>query len=343
MSLQQQGNQEGAAFFVPPGHSSEQSQAVFIPHMHPAMTFKQHKPFIRHNDFSSQSFAGVAQGIEQLQSSLPGGTTVSNYSMHMQPTQNVCTDNQSPFPMQTSHVPILSNDASNNAKPEHRFEIPDNHAMSASSINVSTSSYTAPQPHSPSLTRNTQNQSNLAAVPTRKLASKSIILLEPVHFSSVKPTHVRTAMPSMIHLEQSEIKSQESALSVPNVDCPTGEQVKQRERSSYSSACEATLRAQVQRRLSSNGKDNTGNGHTKVVNGRVETFSPVTAACSSSGNVTEMISPGKRTLAEQPKGQPGHKYVKVVGGKVSPLIKSDPDVSNVFVDFLIFHTTASVF
>jgi hypothetical protein len=332
MSLQQQGNQEGAASFVQPGHSSEQPQAVFNPRMHSAMTFKQRKPFIQHNILSTQSFAGVPLGIEQLQSSLPGGTTVSNYSMHMQPTQNVCTDNHSPFPLQT-YVPILSNDANNDAKTEHRIEIPDNHAMSASSINVSTSSYAAPKPHGPSLTQSIQKQGNFAAVPTRKLASKSIILLEPVHFSSVKPTHAPTAMPSIIDLEQSGDKSHESALSVPDVDCLTGEQVKHRERSSYSSACEATLRAQIQRRLSNNGKDNAGNVHANIVSGTVESIPSVTAACSSLGNITEVISLRKRTLPEQPKGRPGHKYVKVVGGKVSPLTKSDPDVSILFVHF----------
>jgi hypothetical protein len=334
MLPQQQGNQEGKAFIVPPAHSSGQSQAVFNPLMHPSMTFKQHQAFVQHNGFSSLLCSSVPLGIKQLQSSLPGGTTVQNYSMHMQPSQNICTDIQSPFSMQTSYVPILPGNANNDTQPEHHFELPDNHTMSASSINVSTSSYAAPQPNSPSLIRKTQNQVNFAEVPTRKLAPRSIISLQPVHFSntaihssspSLKLTNACTAMPSVIHLEQSQDKPNESALSVPNVDFPTGEQVKQRELSSYSSACEATLRAQVQRRLSSNSKNNTGNEHASIVHGTVENSSPVSAACSISGNATDKISLGKRTLPEQSNGQSGHKYIKVVGGKVSPLIKSDPD------------------
>mmetsp|Transcript_10659 Transcript_10659/g.15956 ORF Transcript_10659/g.15956 Transcript_10659/m.15956 type:complete len:374 (+) Transcript_10659:513-1634(+) len=317
MSAQQQVNQDGAAFFKPPTHSSGQPQALYNTLMHPAMTFKQDQPFVQHNGFPSQLFDSVPIGIEKLQSSLPGGTTVTNYSMHMQPTQTACTNYQSPFSMQTSH--LLG------SKPEPRFVMPGCQGMSASAINVSTTSYAAPQAHSPSLKQNTQNQVNLAEVPTGKLAPRSIIALDSAHFTAihsssphVKPTHASKAIPIFNHLEQSQNKPNESSGIIPQVDSPTCEQVKQRERSSYSSACEATLRAQAQQRHAN---------ANIIANGRLENPSPVTAACSSRGNVTGKISSGKRTLSEQPKDQPGHKYVKVVGGKVSPLTKLDSDVS----------------
>lgn len=355
MSAQhQQGNQQGmqqprGTFFVRPEpalcntahHSQPQPQTIFNSLLHPSMAPQQNQHFTQNWSLSSlKESSSVSVGMKQLHSSLPGGTTVTNYSLGLQPTQDGGSNKQSCVTMQSPHLSTMPHE--HDTSFEHRGKLLADSSITASSINVSTASYAAPipqvnmgeellstQPPMPYSARNTQNKARLAAVPARRLAPHSIISLEAKHFSnstvSVPCKRSQTLpMDSVQKLvynhgqQQPEQKQIESLIANSQLAAPSSEQVNQRKRSSYSAACEATLRAQqvLSNVVSSIPVDNT-----------YTVLSHAVKPSQTTGTKSGGMSAGKRAASEQLEGKTEHKYAKVIAGKLSPLATIDTNLS----------------
>mmetsp|Transcript_9520 Transcript_9520/g.13799 ORF Transcript_9520/g.13799 Transcript_9520/m.13799 type:complete len:776 (+) Transcript_9520:576-2903(+) len=256
-------------------------------------------------------------------------------------------------------------------------------SLNTSTINVTTASYSDPKPNPtkqtikmrpssgtklPSFNKQISQLSSsssllspkiqvfkLAAVPTRKLASKSIVSLDPS-----MPPQSQDTPPNKFLAASSEIEMPTTVDVNVNVNvnkncevvqgpltqqpsvATTDPQFQQMSRSSYSSACDATIAAQ--RALHASGRKDSEDTDILSVNSSAssilqsqDTYLPLDQIANVNAAPGTPISPstassGKResptSELENMQQQPKHKYVKVFGGKPSlPVVPSNTNLT----------------
>ena len=271
-------------------------------------------------------------------------TFVTNYALQQQQQQQ----NQQPQTSQDLFSVGMSNRQHLNIRPRSNSiqmstnSIPisnetmmsQQQSIETSSINVSTASYEAPRPQNrarhPSSPRmlahsSMENHSavKLAAVPTRKLASRSIISLNlnpnlekqsPSSVSSINTLNSQSqrnqAILELQQNSQQNVGGVSSTLGSSTSSFQALGNVNNRTSSSYSLACNATILAQQE--LSKDSEMSASQNHSEKV-------------IQSSVTSTSIL---KRASPEPDhKDQPKHKYLKVIGGKPSISSPSSSGVS----------------
>ena len=264
-------------------------------------------------------------------------TFVTNYALQQQQQQQQPQTPQDLFSVGMSNRQHLNIRPRSNSiqMPTNSIPISNETMMSqqqsvgTSSINVSTASYEAPRqqnrakhPSSPRMLVNNSMENHsavkLAAVPTRKLASRSIISLNlnpnlekpsPSSVSSVNTLNSQSqrnqAILELQQNSQQSVSGVSSTLGSSTSSFQTLGNVNNRTSSSYSLACNATILAQQE--LSKDSEMSASQNHSGNV-------------IQSSVTSTSIL---KRASPEPDhKDQPKHKYLKVIGGK--PSISSPP-------------------
>ncbi len=213
-------------------------------------------------------------------------------------------------------------------------------SMNASLINVTTAAYADPKPSTSkqnikvrpaSAAKKTSPAVRLAVVPTQ-LASKSIVSLNPSVLS--QQPNVR----NNLHVNNTvSVQSSQQVLSIQpkpvqqkeTGSLPTSEQVEQRRQSSYSSACDATIRAQCA--LTNDGSSNKPlNDNTWTTKSDEAISTPGNnAVATTPASINRDSSPAKRSspTSDSEDSRSRHKYVKVFGGKPSVPQKIQSNVS----------------
>ena len=310
-------------------------QRIFSPMMHPAL----------------QNSNQMQQNHNRHLMSLPSGTVVPTYALpqQQQPTQGAYAMTIQPSLISTQlaqngiQVPPNVNVNMNmkmafTQQISRRTEHQPSRQSIASSIHVSAGMYVAPRPAkaSPSSVLissiRKQNQVNkLAAVPTRKLASRSIISLNLDPTVSQSGSESVSASNPLLPNQQTQLHSttlnnaQIQRQQLPNqivakspTSLPTSNQIDSRKSSSYSSACDATILAQQELLKDvSSSSQNHSDDKSSMISYPIVGVSPIS-----------LLSVKKRSCPEPDSSeQSKHKYLKVMGGKPSPLISSPSIVS----------------
>eukprot|EP00553_Chaetoceros_curvisetus_P009953 CAMPEP_0204617120 /NCGR_PEP_ID=MMETSP0717-20131115/4171_1 /ASSEMBLY_ACC=CAM_ASM_000666 /TAXON_ID=230516 /ORGANISM="Chaetoceros curvisetus" /LENGTH=445 /DNA_ID=CAMNT_0051630541 /DNA_START=229 /DNA_END=1566 /DNA_ORIENTATION=+ len=215
-------------------------------------------------------------------------------------------------------------------------------SMSASLINVTTAAYADPKPStskqnikvrpaSAAQKTSTSPAVRLAVVPTQ-LASKSIVSLYPSVLSQ-QPNirnnpHVKNTDSVQSSLQVQSIQPK-PVLQEETGSLPTSEQVEQRRQSSYSSACDATIRAQCA--LTNDGSSNkpTNDNTSTTKSGEAISTPGNNAVATTPASIDRDSSPAKRSspTSDSEDSRSRHKYVKVFGGKTSVPQKIQSNVS----------------
>ena len=392
-------NDSGNAITSPPAPSASQPQQDMMNAMvHPALQQiqcqgqqqqqQQQLQYMQQSSNHTRVLPNIAARIDNLKS-LPGGTVVKNFPLQQQsaPTPDMTKpqglQNIKPF---SYFLTNSSNQAVGNSMNNNSFAsmsqsslnpsaIPLQEGIPASSINVTTASYSAPLPQGRSKDTNSkeclsktssawkQNQVKLATVPTRKLASRSIISFDQnfgkqsnesaTSSSAVKSTtHAASNVSGRLQIQpqKTNAQQQDSALFSFQNKAPTSQQMEQRKNSSYSSACDATILAQ--QKLSRDGSSSISQDQNQFRDG-CDSATPSHDAENLSGAVVGVPAaigitlPSKReSPCADENEEHKHKYVKVVGGKVAEPLPSPSKVSarfksNSFLHFQV-HVSSSL-
>ena len=253
---------------------------------------------------------------------LPATTVEQN-----QPLTNV--DNISSISTDNHSRHVLVPPFNNGPSFEHQRQMLTIPPMTVTSINVSTASSLAPKPQNTTVqegqfsapkspsprNRSNENNAKLVTATAPKLAPRSIISLEDADLSDSTissscnslnnmPENTSPIMAFDHHQQPHQVDNEDPSQFVSQT-----RRTSQTNRPSYSSACEATLRAQRQ------------------LTNRIATIEKAEKNLTTPGT-TSLASHGKRASLEQGQdGQPGHKYAKVVGGKPAPSPTLDSNVS----------------
>jgi hypothetical protein len=262
-------------------------------------------------------------------------------------TQNQHHVNIQPRPNPNQQLQLLP-------KPEKDLQqlqpqLPQPSPMAASSIHVTTASYVAPKPQnrgkktartSPITTQNTSvtaiapssssvrkpsSPVKLAAVPTQKLASKSIISLNlhsecSISTPKMDPPPQTLRSTGSIDAQSANQSQQSTPAASSSTHPPTSDQVDNRQTSSYSSACNATILAQ-QELLKDATKSSSSSTNISSDENKRQDNAGNSSSNDGSGSVVSTMSASavastlKRASPTHDGDSAQYKYVKVVGGK----------------------------